>query len=622
MDLRKIITLIKKWFWLPILGALIAGAFGYYQSSRETPMFRASTRFVVLRAATTGYDYYAYIDYQQLMSTYTQLLSTDALLTQVSEEVGFPVYAGQASAQQIDETQFVRLTVTHQDPEKAAAIANALVSVLIDQNDQLQSVRYETTEQNLQDRADQALEQMGVLQDQIEELSLTTLEEQITQVQTQIDDLQSQVTDLEFKIAGIDPLLATEEENFQRLQYQAELNQIQPLLDTYQQIYTELFVIGEPMAREDTTSTQMARLQRTLSLYEQIYFSSLSALETLTMTRVQSAPNVIQVEPASIPSAPFSPRPMETALLYGGIGFLLMAGIVFLVEYLDDTIKTPEEVKNILNLPVLGLIADMNGSGMKKGKRSDQGVFVADLPRSPITEAFRSLRTSLEFYGVDRPLRTLVVTSSGPEEGKTTIATNLAAILAKGNKKILLLDADLRRPRIHNLVSISNRTGLSDLLRGRLAASEVIQKCKNIENLSVVTSGSLPPNPAELIASMKMAQIIDELHQHCDILVIDTPPAIVTDSQLLASQADGVIYIIRPGKTRLIAAKTPLEEFARVDAKIIGVVMNRIPRNRDYYYGGYNYYAPNAQFSEKYYRSGDAKEKTEPVQKLVKPLDE
>jgi len=622
MDLRKLISLIKKWFWLPILGALIVGGFGYYQSSRQTPMFQASTRFVVLRAATTGYDYYAYIDYQQLMSTYTQLLSTDALLAQVSEEVGFPVYAGQASAQQIDETQFVRLTVTHQDPEKAAAIANALVSVLIDQNDQLQSVRYETTEQNLQDRADQALEQMGVLQDQIEELSLTTLEEQITQVQTQIDDLQSQVTDLEFKIAGIDPLLATEEENFQRLQYQAELNQIQPLLDTYQQIYTELFVIGEPMAREDTTSTQMARLQRTLSLYEQIYFSSLSALETLNMTRVQSAPNVIQVEPAVVPSAPVSPRPMETAMLYGGIGILLMAGIVFLIEYLDDTIKTPEEVKDILNLPVLGLIADMNGSGMKKGKGGDQGVFVADLPRSPITEAFRSMRTSLEFYGVDKPLRTLVVTSSGPEEGKTTIATNLAAILAKGNKNILLLDADLRRPRIHNLVGISNRTGLSDLLRGRLTISEVIQKSKNIENLSMVTSGSLPPNPAELIASKKMTQIIDELQQHCDILVIDTPPAIVTDSQLLASQADGVIYIIRPGKTRLIAAKTPLEEFARVDAKIIGVVMNRIPRNRDYYYGGYNYYAPNAQFSEKYYRSGDAKEKTEPVQKLVKPLDE
>jgi len=601
MDIRKIISLLKKWIWLPVLGALIAGSLGYYQSSRETPMFQAGTRFVVLRAATTGYDYYAYIDYQQLMSTYTQLLSTDALLAQVSEAVGFPVYAGQASAQQITETQFVRLTVTHEDPIKAASIANALVNVLIEQNQQLQNVRYETTEQNLQDRAAQALEQMGILQDQIEQLSVSNLKEQILQVQTQIDDIQAQVTDLEFKIANIDPLLATEEESFQRLQYQAELNQSLPLLELYQQIYIELIVIGEPIQREDSTSTQMARLQRTLSLYEQIYFNSLSSLETLNLSRVQSAPNVVQVEPAVAPTNPISPRPMETAALYGGVGFLLMAGIVFLVEYLDDTIKTPDEVKEILNLPVIGLIADMNGSS-KKSKGKNHGVFVFDVPRSPITEAFRSIRTGLEFYSVDQPLNILVVTSSGPEEGKTTIATNLAAILAKGDKKVLLLDADLRRPNIHNLFGISNRTGLSDLLRGRLTIPEIIQKCENEENLSVITSGSLPPNPAELIASKKMSQIIQDLQKIFDIIVIDTPPAIVTDSQLLASQADAVLYVVRPGKTRGVTAKTPLEEFDRVGANLIGVVMNRIPRNRDYYYGGYDYYAPNGHSSEEYYR--------------------
>ena len=602
MDIRKIFALVKKWFWLPIIGALIAGSFGYYRSSRETPLFQASTRFVVLRAASTGYyDYYAYIDYQQLISTYTQLLSTDALLAQVSETVGFPVYAGQANAEQIGETQFVRLTVTHEDPIKAASIANSLVNVLIDQNEQLQSVRYETTEQNLQNRANQAFEQMTILQDQIEQLSVTKVEEQITQVQTQIDDLQTQVTDLEFKIANIDPLLATEEETFQRLQYQAELNQIKPLLELYQQINTELIVIGEPMQREDSTSTQMARLERTLNLFEQIYFNSINSLETLNMTRVQSAPNMVQVEPAVAPTNPISPRPMETAALFGGVGFLLMAGIAFLVEYLDDTIKTPEEAKEILNLPVIGFIADMNDS-LKKDKRNNKGIFVTDLPRSPITEAFRSIRTSLEFYGVDQPLKILVVTSSGPEEGKTTIAANLAAILAKGDKKVLLLDADLRRPQIHNLFGISNRTGLSDLLRGRLTIPQIIQKFENYENLSVITSGSLPPNPAELIASEKMSHIIENLKKQFELIVIDTPPAIVTDSQLLASKADGVIYVVRPGKTRVIAAKTPLEEFERVGANLIGVVMNLIPRNRDYYFGGYDYYAPYAHSGEKYYK--------------------
>jgi non-specific protein-tyrosine kinase len=601
MDIRRILTILKRWLWLLVLGAVVAGGAGYLISARQTPMYQASTRFVVLRAATTGYDYYAFLDYQQLLSTYTQLLSTDKLLAQVSQEVGFPVYAGQANAQQIEETQFIRLTVTHQDPVKAATIANTLVNVLISQNEELQSVRYETSIQNMQNRANQALSQMEVLENQIENLSVTTLEEQITEVQKQVEDLQSQVTDLEFNISSIDPLFATEEEVIQRLQFQAELDQIKPLLELYQEIYTQLVVMGEPMQSENSSATQMARLERTLDLYEQIYFTSLSALENINLTQAQSTPNVVQVEPATVPRAPISPRPMQTSGLYGAVGLLLTGGVAFLVEYLDDTIKTPDEVKDVLGLPVIGLVGDMEDGGIKnKGRESN--IFVAQHPRSPISEAFRSLRTSLEFYSVDSPLEILIITSSGPEEGKTTVASNLSVILASGNKKVLLLDADLRRPNIHKLFGVSNRVGLSDLLRGKLDYADVIQTFDDIENLSIITSGSLPPNPAELIASKKMNSIIDDLKTQYDMLIIDTPPAIVTDSQILASKADGVIYVLRPGKTRSVTAQTPLEEFHRVGANMIGVVMNRIPRNRGYYYGGYEYYAPGTQFSEKYYR--------------------
>jgi polysaccharide biosynthesis transport protein len=282
-----------------------------------------------------------------------------------------------------------------------------------------------------------------------------------------------------------------------------------------------------------------------------------------------------------------------------------MSGIAFLVEYLDDTIKTPDEVKEVLGLPVIGLIADMNDSLVKR-KEVNKGVFVANQPRSPISEAFRSMRTSLEFYSVDKPLQVLIVTSSGAEEGKTTIATNLAVILAKSNKNVLLLDADMRRPNVHNHLSISNRIGLSHLIRSRSTLEEVIQVSTEVPNLSVITSGSLPPNPAELLASEKMKSILAELKSQFDTIIIDTPPALVTDAQILATKADGVIYVLRPGKTRVIAAQTPLEEFDRIGANMIGVVMNRIPRNREYYYGGYDYYAPgSAQGSGKIYVSDD-----------------
>ncbi len=625
MDIRRILTILKRWFWLLILGAVLGGVLGYYFSAKQTPMYRTSTRFVVLRPASTGYyDYYAYIDYQQWISTYEQLLSSEALLTQVSEEVGFPVYAGQANAEQIEETQFVRLTVTHENPERAALVANTLVSVLIEQNEQLQSVRYATSEQNMQLRADQALEQMQILQNQIQNLSVTILDDQIAEVQTQIDDLQAQVTDLEYKLSGIDPLLATEEQQLQRLQYQAELDQIEPLLALYQEIYTELVVMGEPMQSETSSSTQINQLERTLDLYEQIYFSSINSLETLNLTRLQSSPNVVQVEPATVPGRPFSPRPFETGGLYAAAGLVAMAGVVFFIEYLDDTIKTPDDVKNILGLPVVGFVADMN-SGSKKNKYDGNGIFVADHPRSPISEAFRSMRTSLEFYSVDQPLRLILVTSSGPEEGKTTIASNLAAILAKANKRVLLLDADLRRPHVHTYLNLSNRLGLSDLIRGRIDYSDVIQTYDGLEKLSIITSGSLPPNPAELLSSNKMIRIIDDLKKKFDVIVMDTPPAIVTDAQVLASKADGVLYVLQPGKTRAVAAKMPLEEFDRVGANMIGVIMNRIPRSRGYYYGGYSYYAPSYSNKDKYYRFGDGDdldEGNEDVDRDTKPFNQ
>jgi capsular exopolysaccharide synthesis family protein len=602
MDIRKIFAIVKRWLWLFIVGTIIVGGLGYYVSIQETPKYQASTRFVVLRSATTGYDYYAYLDYQNLISTYTQLLTTNSLLQRVSEDVGFPVTGG-ANAEQIGDTQFVRLTVTNEDPQKAATIANALVSVLIEQNEQLQSVRYETTEQNYLSRAEDALLQMESLQSQIDEKSEQTVQEQILQVETQINDLQSQVTDLEIKMENIDPLLSEEERSSLRINYQAELNQIKPILELYQEIYTQLTVMGEPLQNENVSSTRIEQLQRTYDLYEQIYFGSISSLETLNLTRVQSTPNVVQVEPATVPRTPFAPRPMQTAALAGAVGLLGTAGIAFLVEYLDDTIKTPEDVKEILGLPVIGFVSTME---LKGNTGEKEGTYVANHPRSPITEGFRSLRTALEFYSVDSPLRVLLVTSAGPEEGKTTVATNLAIILARSNKKVLLLDADMRRPSVHNQLNLSNRIGLSDVIRGRIDPKDAVQQQpQGIENFDVITSGSLPPNPAELIASEKMSHILDQLRDDYDMVIVDTPPAIVTDAQILSNKMDGVLYVIKPGKTRAIIAITPLEEFERVGAKMIGVIMNHIPRRRGYYYGGYGYYSPSATKDNAYYRSDD-----------------
>jgi succinoglycan biosynthesis transport protein ExoP len=599
MELQRYLTIARRWIWLIVLGVVLGAAGGYFASSSQTPIYQASTRFVILRAAqASAYDSYStYLDSQQLISTYIQLLTTTSLAEAASDALGFQVYPGQASASQITDTQFVQLSVTDPDPEKAAKVANVMVTILIDQNEKLQAVRYASAESNLQTQADNVQVQISTLQSQISDLSSATVQEQVTKVQTQIDDLQTQISGLQTRITELLAIKdSTEAQNIELVDKQASLAQLQPVLAGYQQIYSNLVVAGQPVS---STSNQLSQLQTNLSLYQQIYVSLLSNLENIRLARAQNTPNVIQVEPATVPGSPIRPQPFQSTLLAAAVGFMLAAGIAFLVEYLDDTLKTPEDIERELNLTVLGLIADMGYDKKNNGDNFPEIIHVAEKPRSPIAEAFRSLRTNLEFSGVDRPLHILLVTSAGPGEGKSTIAANLAFILSQSGKRVILLDADLRRPNIHRIMDIPNRVGLSDLLRGKLAIQDVLRPWNGFTQLSIITSGSLPPNPSELLGSEKMGHILKELSSLVDFIVVDTPPSLVADAQILSPKVDGILFVVQPGKTHVDSARTTVEQLVRVQARLLGVVLNRIPRNRGYYYGGYRHYSPYSYYTNK-----------------------
>jgi capsular exopolysaccharide synthesis family protein len=213
---------------------------------------------------------------------------------------------------------------------------------------------------------------------------------------------------------------------------------------------------------------------------------------------------------------------------------------------------------------------------------------------------------------VQQPIHTLLVTSPGPAEGKTTVAANLAAICSQAEKRVALLDADMRRPHVHRFLGLSNREGLSNLFRSQSRAQTVARIKDNLPRLMVVTSGSLPPNPAELLGSEKMAQILKDLGSVNDLVVIDSPPSLVADAQVLAAKVDAVLFVIQPGATRAEVARSSLETLKRAGARVVGVVLNRIPRNRSYYYGGYKYYSPYNE--NKGYYSGNG---SEPVEQPV-----
>lgn len=224
-------------------------------------------------------------------------------------------------------------------------------------------------------------------------------------------------------------------------------------------------------------------------------------------------------------------------------------------------------------------------------------LFTLKNPKSVVSEAFRTLRTNIQFTNIDKNIKTIVVTSSGPGEGKTTVTCNLAASIAQTDKRVLLVDCDMRKPRVHRVFGITNLDGLTNILMGEKKLSDVEFKGdQDIKSLTVVTSGPIPPNPAELLGSRRMKEFLEDMRDQFDIILLDSPPVnLVTDSAVLSTLADGTIMVVEVGKTDVEAVTSGKELLDKVHANLIGVVLNKIPTRGSSYYN-YSYY----QYDEYY----------------------
>ena len=519
------------------------------------------------------------------------MIPTEPVLQELTLALVFRL-KNQISIRQISDFFLLEITIKDGDPQRAAQIANMLVEVFINYNESLQTTRFASSEDSLKAQIDQVEGQINTLQSETSQATEQDLQTQIQDAQARITDLQNQITPLKIDISNILPNSTDKEAEAalspeQRLQLEdkrTQLSSLQSNLTLYQQLYFNLTVFGQATTNSQQ-NTRQDQLQGTLALYQQIYANLLNSYETVRLARLRSTPNIVQIEQAPQPTRPIQPQPIRNALLGGATGVLIMGAIAFLIEYMDDTLKTPDDIDRALELPVIGLIGNM---GNKKEDRST--VYVAEHPRSPIAEAFRTLRTNLEFAGIDGTIKSLLITSAGPTEGKTTVAINLAATLVQGERRVAVVDADLRRPKLHRYFNLNNRTGLTDRFRqpgGQLG--EVITWGQN--QITVVPSGALPPNPAELLRSERMTQILDNLENNHDIVLVDSPPFIVTDPIILSAKVDGVILVVEPGSTRIEAAQALLEQLHRAGARVLGVVMNPISSKESSYYGKYKYYS-------------------------------
>jgi len=276
--------------------------------------------------------------------------------------------------------------------------------------------------------------------------------------------------------------------------------------------------------------------------------------------------------------------------------------VVFIIEALDDTIKDPDQITKQFGIPILGLIAAF--------EQPNDGPITLTNPISPIAESFRSLRENIRYVSIDEPIKVLAISSANSGVGKSTVAANLAIVFAQAEKKVTLMDADLRRPKIQKLFNLPNRKGLTELLvQPEINFDGTVQNL-NIENLSIITSGGLPPNPSDLLGSQKMVSIMNQLRKQAGIIIIDTPPLlIVSDAMALSSNIDGVILVVKPGSTSTSSCERLIEQYNRIGLKMVGIVVNgfRPGRLGSYYYKDY-YYSDHH-----YFRDGKRKKKQKEV---------
>jgi capsular exopolysaccharide synthesis family protein len=341
-------------------------------------------------------------------------------------------------------------------------------------------------------------------------------------------------------------------------------------------------------------------LQRTADQNTKMYGLIASRQKEIDITGPMKANNVRVLERATVPGAPVRPKPVQNLLFGLLIGLVTGLALAFAIEVLDNTLKTQADVEQFLGVPVLGPVPIIGtgprGETAEAGEVRDRDLSVFMDPKSVAAECYRSVRTNILFMSPDRPTRTMVVTSPSPQEGKTTTAINLSVTMAEAGGRILIVDTDMRRPRLHRSFGVPNQTGISTVIVGKTALEEAIKRT-DVPNLDVLPCGPVPPNPSELLHTDRFRAVLADCARLYDRVILDSPPtSAVTDPAVLGNLVDGVVLVVKAGETTRESATHARRQLVSVRARLLGVIVNAIDFSNPSY--GYDYYYRN------YYRYG------------------
>jgi capsular exopolysaccharide synthesis family protein len=355
------------------------------------------------------------------------------------------------------------------------------------------------------------------------------------------------------------------------------------------------------------SAIEYSLLKRDFETNRTLYEGLLQKLKEAGVTAGLRSNNIRPVDIARTPGSPAEPNVPRNLGFAFALGLTSGIGLAFLLEGVDNTVRTPEQAQSISGLPSLGMIplgsrtaGEANPTGLSVAA-SKEAVELITLsrPQSQMSESYRALRTSLLLTSLGAPPKTILITSALPQEGKTTTSINTATVLAQKGTRVLLIDADLRRPSIHKMLGIGPRAGLSNVLTGGTTLQDATVRSTLLPNLFILPAGTPPPNPAELLASSQMMDLLAELREQYDHIVVDTPPTLsVTDAVVLSTRADAVVLVIRSGQTTKPALRRSRDILAQVNARVAGVLLNAVDLDSpDYYY----YYEYQGKYGQRYY---------------------
>jgi capsular exopolysaccharide synthesis family protein len=338
-------------------------------------------------------------------------------------------------------------------------------------------------------------------------------------------------------------------------------------------------------------SIQYGVLQREAESARHMYELLIKRFKETSLTEDMKTGNVRIVDPAEVPKYPIRPRKKLNIFLGTILGLFMGIAVAFTFEFLDNTLKNPEDIRNYLNVPYLGPVPTFD---LEREDIDNPELITQYSPKSTASESYRGIRTSLLFSSADKPPKIILISSAGPSEGKTLTSTNLAITMAQAGSRVVIVDCDMRKPKVHKMFGIGRDKGMSSVLVSN-DLEEVLQDViihSDIPNLDVIPCGPIPPNPSEIIGSQKMSRIMEILQEQYDRIIVDSPPiTAVTDSTVLAKFVDGVMLVVHAGVTPRQVVKTGLEQIQGVDANILGAVLNDVDTGKEsYYYYQYYYY--------------------------------